>query len=383
MAEINVTPLVDVMLVLLIIFMVTAPLLTAGVPVNLPTAAPRRSIRSRSRSRSRSTSKGQIFVDNDEVTEAPARQRSRRSRGKPARRPKPPQIFLRADKPPRLWPVMRVMGELNRAGLNRVALVTAQASNAPTAKGPGSDTNARKLRQTGSLLGDNFLKGVSDRPSTSRSVTPQAPTMNAQAMADIGSAIKRQVQPCADRQVKPGPGAERIVVTIRLRLNRDGSLASNPVITGHSGVDDENSRYRDRVDDNAIATFKGCSPLRGLPQELYDVEHGWSVFTMRYNLKGWLGRELAQIVTNDLKQQRPVQAGPAERAEGRRFPEVTAPSFDYWGGAGAQALVQGYVRANGNGTLTVGCYLYDVFAQQRADAPGLRRLARRLAPRRA
>jgi outer membrane biosynthesis protein TonB len=161
-----------------------------------------------------------------------------------------------------------------------------QASNTGSAKGPGSDANARKQRQTGSLLGDNFLKGVSDKPSNSRSVTPQAPTMNAKAMADIGSAIKRQVQPCADRQVKPGPGAERIVVTIRLRLNRDGSLASNPVITGHSGVDDENSRYQDRVDDNAIATFKGCSPLRGLPQELYDVEHGWSVFTMRYNLKG-------------------------------------------------------------------------------------------------
>jgi outer membrane biosynthesis protein TonB len=162
----------------------------------------------------------------------------------------------------------------------------AQAGSAANAKAPGKDPNSRKSRQTGSLLGDNFLKGVSDKPSPSKSVTPQAPTMSAQAQADIASAIKRQVQPCADRQVKPGPGAERIIVTIRLRLNRDGSLAANPAITGHSGVDDENSRYQDRVDDNAIATFKGCSPLRGLPQELYDVEHGWSVFSMRYNLKG-------------------------------------------------------------------------------------------------
>jgi TolB protein len=45
------------------------------------------------------------------------------------------------------------------------------------------------------------------------------------------------------------------------------------------------------------------------------------------------------------------------------FPEVTAPAFDYWGGTGAQALVQGFIRANGDGTLTVGCYLYDVAAR--------------------
>ncbi len=44
-------------------------------------------------------------------------------------------------------------------------------------------------------------------------------------------------------------------------------------------------------------------------------------------------------------------------------PEVQAPAFPYWGGTGAQALVQGYIRANGDGTLTVGCYLFDVSAQ--------------------
>ncbi len=54
----------------------------------------------------------------------------------------------------------------------------------------------------------------------------------------------------------------------------------------HSGVDGENERYVDRVDDLAIATFKGCSPLRGLPAELYDVPGGWSNFTLRYKLPG-------------------------------------------------------------------------------------------------
>jgi hypothetical protein len=84
--------------------------------------------------------------------------------------------------------------------------------------------------------------------------------------------------------VKPGPGAERIRVTINLRLNRDGSLASRPRVVDRSGVDDENQRYVDRVEDLAVATFTGCSPLRGLPEELYDVKGGWSNFSLRYKL---------------------------------------------------------------------------------------------------
>jgi hypothetical protein len=110
--------------------------------------------------------------------------------------------------------------------------------------------------------------------------------MGAQAAANIGSAIQRQIQPCANRQVNPGPGASRIRVTINLKLNRDGSLAARPRVVGHSGVDDENNRYVDRVDDLAIASFVGCAPLRGLPEELYDVQNGWSNFTLRYKLPG-------------------------------------------------------------------------------------------------
>ena len=76
-----------------------------------------------------------------------------------------------------------------------------------------------------------------------------------------------------------------------------------------------------------------------------------------------LGRQLAQIVTNDLKGSglfNPVGPGALKSVA---YGEVTAPTFDFWGGSGAQTLVQGFVRANGDGTLTVGCYLYDVFAK--------------------
>jgi TolB protein len=76
-----------------------------------------------------------------------------------------------------------------------------------------------------------------------------------------------------------------------------------------------------------------------------------------------VGSKLAEIVATDLRNSglfTPLAPG---RLRAVGFAEVTAPAFDFWGSTGAQALVQGYVRANGDGTLTVGCYLYDVFSK--------------------
>ena len=139
------------------------------------------------------------------------------------------------------------------------------------------------VRPSGRLEGLDL--GASDRPSPSKSNAQPAQRMSTQAAANIGSAIQRQVQPCADRQVSPGPGAERIRVVVNLRLNPDGTLAAPPRITGHDGVDDGNERYVRRVDDAVKAIFAGCSPLRNLPEELYDVPNGWKSFTLRYRLK--------------------------------------------------------------------------------------------------
>ncbi|QCB41457.1 cell envelope biogenesis protein TolA [Sphingomonas sp. PAMC26645] len=163
---------------------------------------------------------------------------------------------------------------------------SAKPTKQSSTKGSGSTAEAKTSRPRGSRLGDNFLKGLSADPSPSKSEAPKAAKLGAQAAANIGSAILRQVQPCANRQVTPGPGAERIRVTINLKLNRDGTLKSRPTISGHAGVDDDNRRYVDRVDDLAIATFVGCSPLRGLPDDLYDVQNGWSNFSLRYKLPG-------------------------------------------------------------------------------------------------
>jgi biopolymer transport protein TolR len=122
MADINVTPLVDVMLVLLIIFMVTAPLLTAGVPVNLPDSRAKPLEQEQKPVDMAIDSDGRIFIDKTDVTATlPDALGAIAARGSAD---KPPQVLLRADTTLDYGRVMRVMGELNRAGLNRVALVT-------------------------------------------------------------------------------------------------------------------------------------------------------------------------------------------------------------------------------------------------------------------
>ena len=140
-----------------------------------------------------------------------------------------------------------------------------------------------------SRIGDDFLKGISDdklAPRAGPAPKPAAATVSASAMAGIVQAIRRQVQPCADRQVNPGEGASRIKVRMRLQLTRSGRLRVPPQVIGTSGVDDENARYEERVRDLAVATFVGCAPLVGLPPELYETEsgRGWSDFIMNYNL---------------------------------------------------------------------------------------------------
>jgi outer membrane biosynthesis protein TonB len=116
--------------------------------------------------------------------------------------------------------------------------------------------------------------------------TRPAAQMTGQAAADIGSAIQRQVQPCALRQRPPAPEAREIVTSIRLQLTRDGRLAATPQVTGQSGIDEDNRRYAELVRERAILAFRECSPLRNLPQELYDVPRGWQTFTLRFRFPG-------------------------------------------------------------------------------------------------
>ncbi len=125
MAEINVTPLVDVMLVLLIIFMVTAPLLATGIQVDLPESKAAALDQDREPVAISIDPAGAVFVDDVPVADAelgPRLQQLAASSGEPGG----PRIFLRADRALDYGRVMAVMGEINAAGLRRVALVSTQ-----------------------------------------------------------------------------------------------------------------------------------------------------------------------------------------------------------------------------------------------------------------
>ncbi len=130
MADINVTPLVDVMLVLLIIFMVTAPLLVTGVPVNLPETRAKGLDQDDKPTVVSIDRDGGLYIDETQISDADLPDRLAEIVSANAGKAEPPQIFLRADTGLDYGGVMRVMGELNRAGLNKVALVSTGGEDA-------------------------------------------------------------------------------------------------------------------------------------------------------------------------------------------------------------------------------------------------------------
>jgi biopolymer transport protein TolR len=120
-AEINVTPFVDVMLVLLIVFMVAAPLLTVGVDVDLPkTAAGALPSESEEPLTVTLTAEGAIVI---QTTETPDTEFLTRLRGIAQERADD-KVFLRADGAIPYARVMQVMGAMNAAGFDNIGLVT-------------------------------------------------------------------------------------------------------------------------------------------------------------------------------------------------------------------------------------------------------------------
>ena len=122
MSEINVTPMVDVMLVLLIIFMISAPLLTVGVPIDLPQSQAKSLEQDKQPLTVSVNLQGEVFLQDTKITveELVAKLKAiTESRGGMEER-----IYVRGDRKVDYGTVMRVMGRLSSAGFRRVALVT-------------------------------------------------------------------------------------------------------------------------------------------------------------------------------------------------------------------------------------------------------------------
>jgi biopolymer transport protein TolR len=123
MSEINVTPFVDVMLVLLIVFMVSAPLLTVGVPIDLPQSQAKALEQNNEPLTISVNNQSQIFLQNDEIKLddlLPKLQAIIGARGGTSN----DLIYIRGDRTVAYGMMMRVMGRISGAGYHRIALVT-------------------------------------------------------------------------------------------------------------------------------------------------------------------------------------------------------------------------------------------------------------------
>mgnify|MGYP001627280006 CR=1 FL=1 len=144
MSEINVTPFVDVMLVLLIIFMVAAPMMTSGVPVDLPRTAAQPLNQEQEPLTVSVDAQGRIFLQNTEVQlEGLVEQLRAIAQNQPPGAPER-RIFVRGDRGISYGRVMEVMGVISQGGFTRVALLAEQqAAPGPRPAAPAPAAPAR------------------------------------------------------------------------------------------------------------------------------------------------------------------------------------------------------------------------------------------------
>jgi biopolymer transport protein TolR len=124
MAEINVTPLVDVMLVLLVIFMVTAPMMQQGVQVNLPKADTKAMTPAEESVVVSVDKNGKVFIDKEEVPSGDLRKRLSTMFAGRAKK----EVFLKADSGVPYGEVVRTMADIKGAGIERLGMVTEPAA---------------------------------------------------------------------------------------------------------------------------------------------------------------------------------------------------------------------------------------------------------------
>ena len=141
------------------------------------------------------------------------------------------------------------------------------------------DGKGSKAKATGSRLGPNFLKGLKAEKSPGKATAPAAAAVSQVAMAGLGAAIKRQVQPCYELGSLGGTSAMQIVTVLRLRFNPDGTVSGNPQVVEQTGVNDDNRSYARQMAELSRRAVLRCAPLK-LPAELY--KGGWDDLEMNF-----------------------------------------------------------------------------------------------------
>jgi hypothetical protein len=164
------------------------------------------------------------------------------------------------------------------------SMTPARPQPQPRVQKPAKPAQPAKPAPRVSRIGDDFLKGIAASSPAARSAKPSAATFDSRAQASIARLIADQIRPCALEQRELGPGASRIQVVLNLQLLPSGKLKRSPSLVRVTGDDADNAQYVDLVVNQAIASYRQCSPLR-LPAEFYQTaQGGWSNINMKYRV---------------------------------------------------------------------------------------------------
>jgi biopolymer transport protein TolR len=148
-SDINVTPLVDVMLVLLIVFMVAAPLMTVGVPLQLPKSAAAKAQEPKEPIVVSIDKEGKVFLDKEELTDEAILARLTAMATQDAEQ----VVLVRGDKEIQYGRLMEIMGQISNSGFRKVSLITEKAPASPTPVTPASPTPVTPAPQNGAAAG--------------------------------------------------------------------------------------------------------------------------------------------------------------------------------------------------------------------------------------
>lgn len=187
-AEINVTPLVDVMLVLLIVFMVAAPMMTVGVPIQLPKTAAAKSTEPKDPIVLSIDKQGKVFLTDEEVGEDVLLERLSTLAGEDKER----IVLVRGDREIQYGRLMEVMGQVSEAGFQKVSLIAEMARPASTE--PPSPANNEEAAGAQNVTEPNSVP--TDAPAASAPVAPlDAPPLAPIPISPAPSGFEPQAVP--------------------------------------------------------------------------------------------------------------------------------------------------------------------------------------------
>jgi len=196
-------------------------------------------------------------------------------RADPVPPPKPKAAAKVAPKPAaKPAPKVAPKPDARKSPIDAIVKKSSSSTSKGTAKSASTATKPAAKPATskagGSKVGDDFLDGVKGATASKGKGRP-ASSFSTTERASFAQSILRQVKPVWQGRVPEGVGTEKLVTTLSIELNPDGTLARKPSVVSQSGIDDSNRAQADRHAEEAIRAVQLAAPF-DLPADQYE---GW------------------------------------------------------------------------------------------------------------